>query len=735
MKKNRGLEFTLMLLYVCLGSFGVLSSVVGAFDIPYEKNTLYLAMLVFCIVGTVVLYAVKKYRIVAAVIAWILGESVLFLVSGNKVFQGVKGVGAIIRKRMKAYLNSEDAGNIFITRAQTEGLIFLGMILAAIIIYGVVCCKHAWCIIITMGVGSVIPFLVGEVPKNYDLICMGIVIFGSGFSKMGGAKELSLPKAGFVGITAGILAVVMGMTTISKPLGVIFHESDSVQKKVTEFWNQAMKKRNGGDKGTGGVNGGELGKISEFEKDDSVHLKVSVSEEELPKETLYLQGYVGTEYTGRKWECASPKAFENWAAEHHYEEDQVRSLPYNMMSHTLNHVRNVLIENVKANPDYQYRPYISMYGDHYGDTYVKGWGEKKYDIWCYALEEWNRDSFEHIDDLKRMEKDYERFVKREYTDVSGNIRSAFESDVDQWVKSTKVDGMIEEVASLLARKTRYSTNPGKTPNDRDFAQYFYFTNKKGYCSHYATVATLMFRMKGIPARYVSGYVVEPDEFKKQSDGTYMAEVTGESAHAWAEVYVSGKGWMPAETTPGYVERTTSDNTSGVQDKEEIDIVTGQEKPTQGEDVVLPVEKDPENKSGTNQENLPGKKKNTKELKNIWVYSGLAIAVIGIAGVVIVRKRIRYKRRQRAKQESYNTKIQRMFYKIFGKLVSQKVILEETMLDETFVDRLCERYQNISKEDARQLLDIVYRANFDGKELERKDYQFCQRMLLMLEKEA
>ena len=33
-------------------------------------------------------------------------------------------------------------------------------------------------------------------------------------------------------------------------------------------------------------------------------------------------------------------------------------------------------------------------------------------------------------------------------------------------------------------------------------QSFFFDQKKGYCIHYATTATLMFRLLGVPARYV-----------------------------------------------------------------------------------------------------------------------------------------------------------------------------------------------------------------------------------------
>ena len=62
----------------------------------------------------------------------------------------------------------------------------------------------------------------------------------------------------------------------------------------------------------------------------------------------------------------------------------------------------------------------------------------------------------------------------------------------------------------------------------------------------------MLRMAGIPARYVTGYVIWPDDFKADSasDG-YMADVTGYRGHAWVEVYFDGVGWKAVDVTPGY----------------------------------------------------------------------------------------------------------------------------------------------------------------------------------------
>ena len=38
-------------------------------------------------------------------------------------------------------------------------------------------------------------------------------------------------------------------------------------------------------------------------------------------------------------------------------------------------------------------------------------------------------------------------------------------------------------------------------------------------------------------------------YEEQEDGRYKAVLTDEQAHAWAEIYFDGEGWLPVETTP------------------------------------------------------------------------------------------------------------------------------------------------------------------------------------------
>ena len=114
----------------------------------------------------------------------------------------------------------------------------------------------------------------------------------------------------------------------------------------------------------------------------------------------------------------------------------------------------------------------------------------------------------------------------------------------------------------------YTIRPGRTPNHKDFVNYFLTENKKGYCAHYATAAVLMFRYMGIPARYVEGYAIDyvqmadgdlvtGAEYADYYDGySELGEtalirvcVTDADAHAWVEVYTAGKGWHVVEVTP------------------------------------------------------------------------------------------------------------------------------------------------------------------------------------------
>lgn len=126
-----------------------------------------------------------------------------------------------------------------------------------------------------------------------------------------------------------------------------------------------------------------------------------------------------------------------------------------------------------------------------------------------------------------------------------------EADLDYY-RDWYVDMMLSMVPGYLARTTRYDRDTPAPPAGEDYVDWFLNESKQGYCMHYATAAALLLRTAGIPARYVSGYVVN---VPWRSSGT---EVTDYSAHAWVEVYLDNVGWYPLEVTPGFQSNAMGD---------------------------------------------------------------------------------------------------------------------------------------------------------------------------------
>lgn len=72
---------------------------------------------------------------------------------------------------------------------------------------------------------------------------------------------------------------------------------------------------------------------------------------------------------------------------------------------------------------------------------------------------------------------------------------------------------------------------------------FLFGTRRGFCEHYASSFAFLMRAAGVPARVVTGYLggeVNPL-------GDYLI-VRQSEAHAWAEVWLAGEGWVRVDPT-------------------------------------------------------------------------------------------------------------------------------------------------------------------------------------------
>jgi len=87
----------------------------------------------------------------------------------------------------------------------------------------------------------------------------------------------------------------------------------------------------------------------------------------------------------------------------------------------------------------------------------------------------------------------------------------------------------------------YTLNPGVMAADT--VDDFWFNKQRGFCEHYAGTFVFLMRAAGIPARVVTGY--QGGEMNPYAD--YMV-VRQSDAHAWTEVWLSGKGWVRIDPT-------------------------------------------------------------------------------------------------------------------------------------------------------------------------------------------
>ena len=95
--------------------------------------------------------------------------------------------------------------------------------------------------------------------------------------------------------------------------------------------------------------------------------------------------------------------------------------------------------------------------------------------------------------------------------------------------------------SWLRDNCTYTLTPQMPPENEDFVLHFLDT-REGYCTYYASAMVIMSRLINIRARYVTGYALSPTQNANQYEATQA------TAHAWAELYFDGVGWLPFDPT-------------------------------------------------------------------------------------------------------------------------------------------------------------------------------------------
>lgn len=166
-----------------------------------------------------------------------------------------------------------------------------------------------------------------------------------------------------------------------------------------------------------------------------------------------------------------------------------------------------------------------------------------------AADEWEKAAQRYTQDKISMEElyAYREEIKEKYaqeTKISPKVQDWL---LQYTAGAAAPEEKLQRIEVALAGM-EYNKNPGALPervvDETGFLDYFLLESRKGYCTHYATAFVLLARAEGFPARYVQGFCV-PITNEKET------VVYSDMSHAWPEIYIEGKGWIPFEPTPGF----------------------------------------------------------------------------------------------------------------------------------------------------------------------------------------
>ena len=367
-------------------------------------------------------------------------------------------------------------------------------------------------------------------------------------------------KAGRWAVLIGCTAMIVIMEFVSRFLLPVFDEKYEellnvrveLNTKINEEWIPKLQYEltHLGKKGVD-VDGELTGKGMPEYEDVPVY---QVTVDKAPETAVYLRGYIGKEYSGNEWEPARDSELEKYYRAKGWE------LPGNggeLINLTFQAFRDgapgfIRVEELGGRGSYSLYPCGAQVTEDYR-VHWDGSVERKGSSYEYAYYMMN-DSYGAgglIGEAAELEQRYRSYVYDNYCEYPAEQFPELTAFLENsGFRNGDVYDSLADVLSYLRKNASYNLEVGDTPKGEDFVEYFLFDSHEGYCAHFASSAVLMLRYLGVPARYATGYSVSSDAFSRTSDGDYTAVILDRQAHAWAEVYLDGVGWIPVEMTPG-----------------------------------------------------------------------------------------------------------------------------------------------------------------------------------------
>lgn len=593
MKKYNFFNRAINYIFLLMGLYGMAELFLSAVELQLFHGMYLIVLAIFCLVAYFIhiYFSEKTYRlftIIAIVIWFIIGWML-------KSFLQFSFYGLV---------NYIDFGIQYDTSLEPH--LFVTYIITILnIAYLYLYFKGKKIVYIFLLAPMIIALLFNKMPSSASIIFVFTSIVCSSLYKNVEQIDKHLIYPAGLAVTAVVLLVLAEFIVPQKEYD---HSGGFIIELINHFEKQKEQEKEQPLIAPGGISGGILGMYNAIEFQ---HVKMMTLITGYTGD-IHLRSFVGAVYYQNRWEKLPDEVYAD--NKHIFDESIYNIDIYNqqanlysiieqdkdLVSYMYGDFKNYFNKvgnrkyyvNLESRTDkkYWYMPYGNGYfvsNKNAPDSYPLDCSEGKiagrqyyekdvdYDRITSFIEAYNGSNVK-LNQYINWEKKYREFVYNNYAnqmmDYSvymdsarvpipqfyGNVHSA----ADKLAFANCLKGYFEE-------NFEYSLKTGALKEQEDFVKKFLASDKEGYCTHFASAATIIMRNAGIPARYVEGYHVPSNDsvaddvnetidsieninFKVENKYMlYTIPVLDSNAHAWTEIYIDGYGWIPLEFTPSY----------------------------------------------------------------------------------------------------------------------------------------------------------------------------------------
>lgn len=391
----------------------------------------------------------------------------------------------------------------------------------------------------------------------------GMLLLIAGLLLLYSGKYDRTGKIGSFLLSCGAMVLLLAVCAVPALLATKGLQKSSSYEREFLRWSSGIHKMLY-DHGTDAMPEGNLSNVDVFDKSEEIALQLTM---EKPQK-LYLRGMTGERYTGISWEGfdeESNQEGENlfyWLHKNQFFGQTILADAESLRSEA--EVQTLCITTENACKDHWYLPYGLKDQEVLSDTWIgdnrtKAMSDRmEVSFFSGSVPQWyelalwlsENQKNPNVTEYLKKEESYREYVYEQDLQLTNTTVGVFENLLQDDKTERSLSEILNLVIDTLDKTLTYDEHIMTGNGKNDFVKYTLEQSRRGYSVHYATIATLMLRYMGVPARYVEGYFLPGEEAASYQPGETIS-LTERHAHAWTEYYMDGVGWIPFEVTPGY----------------------------------------------------------------------------------------------------------------------------------------------------------------------------------------